>query len=71
MYCSEMSRHFLRYLRFEYHHFTKDSYSLLNINKSVDHLSDYKLLSFIDAYYGYNQIPMHESDREKTAFMTQ
>jgi hypothetical protein len=26
-------------------------------------------LSFMDAYSSYNQIPMHEGDRDKTAFM--
>jgi hypothetical protein len=26
-------------------------------------------LSFMDAYSGYNQIPMHEGDRDKTAFI--
>ncbi|MCI16230.1 hypothetical protein A2U01_0037372, partial [Trifolium medium] len=30
----------------------------------------YILLSFMDAYSGYNQIPMHEDDRDKTTSMT-
>ncbi|MCI52061.1 hypothetical protein A2U01_0073305, partial [Trifolium medium] len=25
----------------------------------------------MDAYSGYNQIPMYEGDRDKTAFMTE
>jgi len=29
------------------------------------------LLSFIDAFSGYNQIPMHPDDQEKTAFITE
>jgi len=36
----------------------KDAYMLLNIDKLVDNSSGYKLLSFMDAYSGYNQIPM-------------
>jgi len=36
----------------------------------VDNASGYDLLSFMDAYSGYNQIRMHLEDEEKTAFMT-
>jgi hypothetical protein len=49
----------------------KDAYPLPNIDKIVDNTSDYKLLSFMDAYSGYNQIPMAEEDKMKTAFMTE
>lgn len=28
------------------------------------------MLSFLDAYLSYNQIPMHAPDREKTTFIT-
>ncbi|MCI36081.1 hypothetical protein A2U01_0057303, partial [Trifolium medium] len=49
----------------------KDSYPLPNIDKLVDNLAGYKLLSFMDAYSGYNQIPMYEGDKDKTAFMTE
>lgn len=42
----------------------KDSYSLPNIDKLVR----YKLISFIDTYYGYNQIHMHKSYRSKKIF---
>jgi len=48
----------------------KDAYHLPNIDKLVDNSSGYKLLSFTDAYSGYNQIPMAEEDKKKTAFMT-
>ena len=48
--------------------FPKDAYPLPNIDKLVDNSSGNKLLSFMDAYYGYNQIPMAE-DKQKTAFM--
>jgi hypothetical protein len=49
----------------------KDAYPLPNIDKLVDNYSGYKLLSFMDAYSGYNQIPMAEEDKMKTAFMTE
>ncbi|CAJ2628951.1 unnamed protein product [Trifolium pratense] len=49
----------------------KDSYPLPCIDKLVDNSSGFKLLSFMDAYSGYNQIPMAVADREKTAFMTE
>jgi hypothetical protein len=49
----------------------KDSYPLPNIDKLVDDSAGYKLLSFLDAYSGYNQIPMSVKDRDKTAFMTE
>ncbi|MCI35412.1 hypothetical protein A2U01_0056633, partial [Trifolium medium] len=35
----------------------KDSYPIPNIDKLVDNSAGYKLLSFMDAYSGYNQIP--------------
>jgi len=49
----------------------KDAYPLPNIDKLVDNSSGYKLLSFMDAYSGYNQIPMAEEDKQKTTFMTE
>ena len=49
----------------------KDAYPLPNIDKLVDNSSGYKLLSFIDAYSGYNKIPMVKNDEEKIAFMTE
>ena len=54
-----------------YSAFPKDAYPLLNIDKLVDNSSSYKLSSFMDAYFGYNQIPMADEDKEKTAFMTE
>lgn len=38
--------------------------------KLVDNLARYQLISFMDAYLGYNQIPMYGSDRIKTTFLT-
>ena len=48
----------------------KDSYPLPNIDRLVDGAAGHKILSFLDAYSGYNQISMHHSDRGKTAFTT-
>ncbi|XP_014523638.1 uncharacterized protein LOC106779933 [Vigna radiata var. radiata] len=47
----------------------KDSYPLPSIDVLVDRASEHQILSFLDAYSGYNQIPMHNPDREKTTFM--
>jgi len=47
----------------------KDSYPLPNIDSLVDNASGCGLLSFLDAYSGYNQIHMHPEDEDKTAFM--
>ena len=49
----------------------KDSYPLLNIDALVDGASGCKMLSFLDAFSGYNQIKMHPRDESKTAFMTE
>ncbi|KAI5317940.1 hypothetical protein L3X38_037647 [Prunus dulcis] len=37
----------------------------------VDATAGYELLSFLDAYSGYNQIPMAIENQEKTAFVTE
>ncbi|GAU10157.1 hypothetical protein TSUD_422430, partial [Trifolium subterraneum] len=44
----------------------KDAYHLPNIDRLVDNSSGFKLLSFMDAYSGYNQIKMAEIDKKKT-----
>lgn len=49
----------------------KDSYSLPNIDRMVGNSVGYKLFSFRDAYFGYNDIPMYEPNNEKMAFMTE
>ena len=49
----------------------KDSYPLPSIDALVDSATGCKLLSFLDAFSGYNQIKMHPMDEEKTAFMTE
>ena len=47
----------------------KDPFPLPCIDKLVENLAVYKYLSFLDAYFGYNQIPMAPEDQDKTAFM--
>ena len=48
----------------------KDSYSLPQIDTLVDSTARHQLLSFMDAFSGYNQIIMEEADQEKTSFIT-
>ena len=48
----------------------KDSYPLLRIDTLVDSMARNQLLSFMDAFSGYNQIKMEEADQEKTSFVT-
>ena len=42
--------------------YTKDSYPLPKINKLVDANVGYAILSFIDAFSGYHQIPLYWED---------
>ena len=39
----------------------KDSYPLPQIDQLVDSMVDHQLLSFMDAFSGYNQIKMDEA----------
>ncbi|XP_062006097.1 uncharacterized protein LOC133723301 [Rosa rugosa] len=48
----------------------KDSFPLPRIDQLVDSTAGHKLLSFIDAFSGYNQIAMEPSDQEHTSFTT-
>ncbi|XP_065631696.1 uncharacterized protein LOC136068463 [Quercus suber] len=48
----------------------KDSYPLSRVDQLVDSTAGHKLLSFLDAFSGYNQIRMDEVDQEKTSFIT-
>jgi len=49
----------------------KDSYPLPSINALVDSASGCRMLSFLDAFSGYNQIKMYPRDECKTTFMTE
>jgi hypothetical protein len=48
----------------------KDPYPLPNIDRLIDGASGYKMLNFMDAYSGYNQIKMNPADAPHTTFMT-
>ena len=48
----------------------KDSFLLPRINQLMDFTTGHKLLTFMDAFSGYNQIKMAEEDQEKTTFIT-
>ena len=48
----------------------KDSFPLPRIDQLVDSTAGHKLLTFMDAFLGYNQIRMAEEDQEKTSFIT-
>ena len=48
----------------------KDSFPLLRIDQLVDSTAGHKLLSFMDAFSGYDQILMDEDNQEKTSFVT-
>ena len=48
----------------------KDSYPFPRIDTLVDSTARHELLSFMDAFSGYNHIKMNEEDQEKTSFVT-
>ena len=48
----------------------KDSFLLPRINQLMYSTAGHKLLTFMDAFLGYNQIKMAKEDQEKTAFIT-
>jgi len=49
----------------------QDAYPLPSIDRLVDGAAGHAILSFLDAYSGYNQIPMVEEDKIKTAIITE
>ncbi|RDX81872.1 hypothetical protein CR513_37408, partial [Mucuna pruriens] len=48
----------------------KDSYPLSSIDQLVIGASSFQILSFLDAYFDYNQIKMYPPNADKTTFMT-
>ena len=48
----------------------KNNFPLPRIGQLVNVTAGHELLSFMDAYSGYNQIPMYEPDEEHTSFIT-
>src|SRR3954471_2875259 len=51
-------------------HCPKDHSPLPRIDQIIDSTAGCDLLSFLDAYLGYNQIRMKEDDEEHTSFIT-
>ena len=49
---------------------SKGSYLLLNIDHLVDSTLRFRMLSFRDAFTGYNQINMHPDNEDKIALIT-
>ena len=47
----------------------KDSFPPPRIDQLVEATAIYELLSFMDAYSGYNQILIYEPDKEHTSFI--
>ena len=48
----------------------KDSFPIPRIDQIVDASAGHNMLSFLDAFSEYHQIPMHPPDAEKTSFIT-
>ena len=48
----------------------KDNFPLPRIDLIMDAIAGHELLSFIDAFFGYNQISMDPNDQEKTSFVS-
>jgi hypothetical protein len=48
----------------------KDMFGLPRIDQVVDSMAGCSLLSFLDCYSGYHQIPLKQEDQIKTSFIT-
>ena len=48
----------------------KDPFPLPGIDQIIDATAGHDSLCFLDAYYGYHQIKMNESDQAATSFIT-
>ena len=48
----------------------KDSFPLPRIDQIVDAITGHEILSFLDSFSEYHQIPLHPPDIEKMAFIT-
>jgi hypothetical protein len=51
-------------------HCPKDPFPLPRIDQIIDSTAGCARLSFLDAYFGYNQIKLKKQDEEKIAFIT-
>ena len=47
----------------------KDNFLLPRIDQIIDASAGHGMLSFLDAFSDYHQIPMHSPDAKKTAFI--
>ncbi|KAK4383523.1 Retrovirus-related Pol polyprotein from transposon gypsy [Sesamum angolense] len=50
--------------------YPKDPFPLPRIDILVDSTSGCEMVNFLDAYQGYNQIPLAPEDQEKASFVT-
>ena len=50
--------------------YSKDTFPLPQIDHIMDAIAGHQLLSLLNAYVGYNQIPMYPLDLEHTTFIT-
>lgn len=50
--------------------YPKDNFSLSRIDQLVNATVGHELLTFMDAYLGYNQIKMYPTDQEHISFIT-
>ena len=48
----------------------KDPFPIPQINQLMDAIVGHPLMSFLDAFQGYHQIPLALDDQERTAFLT-
>jgi hypothetical protein len=48
----------------------KDPFALPHIDQVIDSTAGCDLLSFLDAYLGYHQIPLYQPDQIKMSFIT-
>ena len=49
---------------------SKDSFPLPCIDQIIDVVAGHGILSFLDTFFEYHQIPMHSPDLEKTTIFT-
>ena len=48
----------------------KDNYPLPKMEHMLQRVSKGSIMSFMDGFFGYNQVGVHPDDQEKTAFTT-
>ena len=48
----------------------KDNYPLPKMEHLLQKVSGARVMSFLDGFFGYNQVAVHPDDQEKNAFIT-